>query len=65
MKKPKKIMSTGIRIDQITPHISYVTYPDGRHEFLKDPLTLEDLDNMERQNGWYKAQLLANRGCGR
>ena len=59
MKKQK--VSTGIRIDSITPYITQVTLPSGTKRIIYDALTLEDLENMERQDAWTKAQLVANR----
>jgi hypothetical protein len=59
MKKQK--VSTGIRIDSITPYITAVTLPSGNRHIIYAPMTLEDLENMEREDRWYRAQLEANR----
>lgn len=54
-KKPK-VVSTGVFIDAVTPHMACVTYPDGSKVWVYDCVTLEDLRNREDEQQWYRNQ---------
>ena len=59
MKKQR--VSTGIKIDSITPYVTSVTLPNGETRIVYDTITLEELYNMEKEYEWTKAQLAWNR----
>jgi len=58
----KKIISTGILIDEICPNLTCVYYPDGTQRIVRGAITLEDFNNRQAENRWYQSQLVANRG---
>lgn len=50
-----------ILIDQIQPGVTCVTYPDGEKRWVYDTMTIEDLDNLQRQDEFIRRWLDNNR----